>query len=74
MIYYSGKEVLAEIKRIMDIEGISMKELAFRLNKSQQALSRIFKTANPRFSTLVDMCNALNIKIDISFYNKSDTD
>lgn len=72
----SGKEVLSEIKRIMDVEDIPMKELASRLNKSQQALSRIFTAANPQFSTIVDICNALNLDIDVYFThsNKSDAD
>jgi transcriptional regulator with XRE-family HTH domain len=49
-----------------------MKDLAARMNKSQQSISQIFQIANPKISTLLEICNVLNLQIDINFKNKSD--
>lgn len=67
MIYLTAKEIFAEIKHIMYLNDITMKELASCLNTSQQNLSKIFKTANPRYETILDICNALDINMDITF-------
>ena len=72
MICNSQKELLAEIKKYMDIQDIPMKDLALRLNKSQQSISQIFNNGNPKFSTLFEICNALNLQIDIRLNQKSD--
>ena len=73
MICYSTKELLAEIKRYMDIHDIQMKDLAIRMDKSQQSISQIFQNGNPKCSTLFEVCSALNLNIDIRLINKSDT-
>lgn len=70
MIYSTPKELLSEIKRIMDINDITMKDLSVRMNKSQQSISQIFKISNPTLETLYNMCNCLDIDIDISFNRK----
>ncbi len=72
MICNSQKELLAEIKKYMDIQDIPMKDLALRLNKSQQSISQIFNNGNPKCSTLFEICNALNLQIDIHLNQKSD--
>jgi transcriptional regulator with XRE-family HTH domain len=72
MICTTSKEILAEIKKYMDLNDIPMKDLAARMNKSQQSVSQIFQIANPKISTLLEICNVLNLQIDISFKNKSD--
>lgn len=76
MKYKTAKEILSEIKHIMYLNDIQMKDLASRLNTSQQNLSKIFKVANPKCSTLFDICNALDIDIEIDFVpkNKDDTE
>ena len=63
MICNSQKELLAEIKKYMDIQDIPMKDLALRLNKSQQSISQIFNNGNPKCSTLFEICNALTYKL-----------
>lgn len=68
--YHTSKELLAEIKKHMDIENIQVKDLAVRLNKSPQSVSQYFKHGNPNCNTLIDICNALGLQIEI---NKSDT-
>ncbi len=70
MYYKSGKELLAEIRKIMDLKDIQIKELAVMTNKSQQSISQIFKVANPKYSTLIEICDALNISLDISLNDK----
>lgn len=74
MEYKNGQELLVEIRKIMALNNIQMKELAVMMNKSQQSVSQIFKTANPKYSTLLEICNALNIDLDISFMPKDKDD
>lgn len=70
MAYQTSKELLADIKKYMDLENIQIKELAVRLNKSSQSVSQYFKNGNPNCNTLIEICNALGLQIVI---NKSDT-
>lgn len=70
---YSGKELMEEIRKIMRLKNVQIKELAVLMNKSQQSLSQIFKLGNPRYSTLIEICNALGLKFDISLEDESDT-
>jgi len=70
MTYHTSKELLAEIKKYMDLENIQVKDLAARLNKSSQSVSQYFKNGNPNCNTLIEICNALGLQIEIS---KSDT-
>lgn len=73
MVCNSTKEILAEIKKYMDLHGIQMKNLAVSMHKSQQSVSQIFQNGNPTCNTLLEICDALNINFDINLYNKSDT-
>lgn len=74
MICNSSKELLAEIKKYMDINDIQMKSLAASMNKSRQSVSQIFQNGNPKTSTVFDICKALNLDIDIKFIQKGDTE
>lgn len=74
MIYNTPKELLSEIKHIMDLRDIPMKDLANRLNVSQQSVSKIFGKSNPQLATVLQICDALNICMDIDFVNKRDED
>lgn len=67
MICTTPKELLAEIKKYMIINDIQEKDLAIRMNKSQQSISQIFSVSNPKLSTLFEICNALELKIDFTF-------
>ncbi len=73
MICKSTKELLAEIKKYMDLNDISMKELAINMGKQQQNISQYFINGNPKCSTIFEICNALNAKLDINIISKSDT-
>lgn len=70
MLHQTSKELLAEIKKYMDIDDIQFKDLAVRIHKSQQSVSQYFNNGNPNCNTLVDICNALDLKIEIT---KSDS-
>lgn len=70
MIYNTPKELLSEIKHIMDLRDIPMKDLAARLNVSQQSVSKIFGKSNPQLTTVMQICTALNICMDVDFVDK----
>lgn len=74
MEYKNGHELLIEIRKIMALKKIQMKELAILMGRSQQSVSQIFKTANPKYSTLLEICTALEINLDISFIIKDKDD
>ena len=73
MICSTPKELLAEIKKYMDLHDIQIKDLAINMKKSQQSVSQIFQNGNPKCSTIFEICKALDVGIDIDFKNKSDT-
>lgn len=70
MLHQTSKELLAEIKKYMDIDEVQVKDLAARIHKSQQSVSQYFNNGNPNCNTLVDICKALDLKIEIT---KSDS-
>ena len=67
MICNNTKELLAEIKKYMNINDIQLKDLAITMRKSHQSVSQIFQNGNPKSSTLFEICNALGIKMDVTF-------
>lgn len=71
MLHQTSKELLAEIKKYMDIDNVQFKDLAIRINKSPQSTSQYFNHGNPNCNTLVDICNALDLKIEITKNNSS---
>lgn len=70
MICNTPKELLAEIKRYMDLNDIQIKELAANMNTSSQSVSQYFNNGNPKLSSLFEICNALNVKIDFTLIDK----
>lgn len=73
MICTNTKELLAEIKKYMDLNEIQVKDLAVNMNKSSQSVSQFFQNGNPKCSTLFEICDSLNIFLDVKLINKSDT-
>ena len=72
MICLTPKDLLAEIKKYMTLNDIQIKDLAVNMQKSQQSVSQIFQNGNPKCSTIFEICEALDVSIDIDFKNKSD--
>lgn len=70
MICNNTKELLAEIKKYMMLNNIQLKDLAVNMDKSHQSVSQIFQNGNPKSNTLFEICDALGIKMDITFVNK----
>lgn len=66
MVCTTSKEILAEIKKYMDLNDVPMKDLAARMDKSQQSISQIFQVANPKISTLLEICDVLDLQIEIN--------
>ena len=73
MVCRTTKELLAEIKKYMDLNEIQMKELAANMGKKDQQVSQYFCNGNPNCNTLFEICNGLNVELDINIINKSDT-
>ena len=70
MYVSNAREVLGEIKKYMFIHDISQDELAFKMHKSKQSISIIFKTANPTLDTLFVLLDALDLEMDCALSEK----
>lgn len=73
MICNNTKELLAEIKKYMDLNDIRIKDLAANMDTSSQSISQYFKNGNPNCNTLFKICDALNIQLDINLIDKGYT-
>ncbi len=67
------KQILLKIKTIITEKEIRKKDLAQKLNLSQSALTSRLNQDNISIEALLEICNALNIDMNISFINKDDT-
>ena len=73
MLYSNTQDLLTEIRKKMLDEKINIKELANRMNKSPSAVSMALKQKNISIESLNDICQAMNLNIDITFIKKDDT-
>lgn len=64
---YTPKELMAEIRHKMILKDIQMKELAARMDTTQQNMSNIFRNANPKYSTMLQICEVLDMDMNIEF-------
>lgn len=69
----NAKQILLKIKTIITEKEIKKKNLAQKLNLSQSALTSRLNQDNISIEALLEICNALNIDMNISFINKDDT-
>lgn len=67
------KQILLKIKTIITEKEIKKKDLAQKLNLSQSALTSRLNQDNISIEALLEICNALNIDMNINFINKDDT-
>ena len=75
MICRTTKELLAEIRKYMDLNDIKMKELAINMGKkNSQNISQYFNNGNPRCSSIFEICDALNVELDVNIFPKGDTE
>ena len=63
------KQILLKLKTIMLEKDIKKKELAEKLNISQAALT---SQENISINNLLELCDALNIYLDINFIDKDE--
>ena len=70
MVYNTPNDVLWDIRKYMFENNILIKELAAKMDSTPAAVSKIFQRGSPRLATLMEICNALNLNIDISFKPK----
>lgn len=63
----NSQEILLELQLIMVKTEISKKELADRLNITQSALSSRFNQKNISIDTLLELCNAIGVNMNIDF-------
>lgn len=73
MIYEDTQSILLYIKSIMTLKKIKNRELAEKLNLSQAALSSRLNQDNISFNLLIEICEALDICMDIKFVDKKIT-
>ena len=64
------KQILLKLKTIMLEKDIKKK--AEKLNISQAALTSRFKQENISINNLLELCDALNIYLDINFIDKDE--
>ena len=73
MIIRNSRDLTIEIKTIMLKNNIKRSDLANKLNISTSALTSRLSGNNISINTFLEICNALNLDIDINFINKDDT-
>lgn len=73
MIFNNSKDILKQIRHIMLDQDISITELAKKMNKSRSAVSAVLKQSNISFNMLIDICNTLDLKLDITFIDSTDS-
>lgn len=58
-------EILAKLTRLRNEKGLTQKELAEKMGKHQQTISKIEKREkSPTLTTLCDLANALDVDIE----------
>ena len=73
MIINNTHQILIELQKIMIEKGIKKKELSDKISLSSSALTSRFNQDNISIDSLLEMCDGLDICMDISFSNKDDT-
>lgn len=63
----SWELIALKIKAIMSEKGISQKQLAEKCGTKQGAISRTLSGKDVNYSTLVNICNALEISLSDLF-------
>ena len=63
----NSQEILLELQSIMLKKRISKKDLADKLNITPSALSSRFNQKNISIDTLLELCKAIGVNMNISF-------
>lgn len=73
MIYSNVKDIFIYIRQLMIADGISVSELATRMNKSQGTISGVLRQNNVTMETLNDICKALGYELEINIIPKENS-
>lgn len=73
MVFNNTKSILKYIKSIMIMNEVQNKDLADSLKISESALSARFKQDNISVNVLLEIIDALNLMMDITFIDKEQT-
>lgn len=66
MICNTPQELLSEIRRYMNLNKITIKELSVNMNKSHQSVSQYFANGNPKLENIFEICRGLNVNVDFN--------
>lgn len=70
MEYTNTQNLFIYIKQQMLADGITIKELSERMNKTQGATSALLRQNNVSLETLKEVCDALNYSLYIDIVKK----
>lgn len=73
MIYSNVKDIFIYIRQLMIADGVSVSELATRMNKSQGTISGVLRQNNVTIETLNDICKALGYDLEINIIPKENS-
>lgn len=74
MVINNTRQILIELQKIMIEKGIKKKELSDKISLSSSALTSRFNQDNISIDSLLEICNGLDVCMDISFSNKDDSE
>ena len=73
MVINNTRQILIELQKIMIEKGIKKKELSDKIGLSSSALTSRFNQDNISIDSLLEICDGLDVCMEISFSNKDDT-
>lgn len=71
MIYTSTRDVLIYIKQQMLARGITIKDLADKMDLTQSAVGQKLRQKNITLDSLNDICKALDYQIEINIIDSN---
>ena len=74
MVINNTRQILIELQKIMIEKGIKKKELSDKIGLSSSALTSRFNQDNISIDSLLEICDGLDICMDIYFSNKDDSE
>ena len=74
MVINNTRQILIGLQKIMIEKGIKKKELSDKIGLSSSALTSRFNQDNISIDSLLEICDGLDICMDISFSNKDDSE
>ena len=70
ILLYNKDTIGIEIKKMMLEKGVSQKDIASKIGRTQQALNRSIKDGNMRLNSLAEIADALGCLLEINFIEK----